>query len=160
MANVATSTATNVLYQARCKASAHNEFLCSREGAADIMGIDRGRLYRIETGIADPYPEEILLMTDLYADPKLANWYCREKCPLGGEVPVIEDQTIEKLTIRALASLRKTDGVKDLLLDIMADGMITMDELPALQEIIATLDELNEINQNLKNWTAQFKKET
>ena len=158
MANVASSTATNVLFMARCRASSHNEALGSRESAADIMGMDRGRLYRIETGIADPHPEEILLMADLYGDPKLMNWYCREKCPLGGDVPLIEDQTIEKLTVRALASLRKSEGVKDMLLDIMGDGIITDDELPALHEIIATLDELNEINQNLKNWTAQYQK--
>ena len=159
MANVASSTATNVLFMARCRASAHNDALGSRESAADIMGIDRGRLYRIETGIADPYPDEILLMADLYGDPKLMNWYCREKCPLGGEVPVVEDQTIEKLTLRALVSLRKTDSVKNMLLDLMADGVISEDEIPDLQEIIATLDELNEINQNLKNWTAQYKKQ-
>lgn len=158
MANVASSTASNVLFMARCRASAHNDALGSRESAADIMGMDRGRLYRIETGIADPHPEEILLMADLYGDPKLMNWYCREKCPLGGDVPLIEDQTIEKLTVRALASLRKSEGVKDILLDIMGDGIITDDELPALHEIIATLDELNEINQNLKNWTAQYQK--
>ena len=149
MANVASSTATNVLFMARCRASSHNDALGSRESAADIMGIDRGRLYRIETGIADPYPEEVLLMADLYGDPKLMNWYCREKCPLGGEVPV---------TLRALVSLRKTDSVKNMLLDIMADGVVSEDELPDLQEIIATLDELNEINQNLKNWTAQYQK--
>lgn len=159
MANVASSTATNVLFMARCRASSHNEALGSRESAADIMGMDRGRLYRIETGIADPHPEEILLMADLYGDPKLMNWYCREKCPLGGDVPLIEDQTIEKLTVRALASLRKSEGVKDMLLDIMGDGIITDDELPALHEIIATLDELNEINQNLKNWTSQYQKQ-
>ena len=159
MANVASSTATNVLFMARCRASSHNEALGSRESAADIMGMDRGRLYRIETGIADPHPEEILLMADVYGDPKLMNWYCREKCPLGGDVPLIEDQTIEKLTVRALASLRKSEGVKDMLLDIMGDGIITDDELPALHEIIATLDELNEINQNLKNWTSQYQKQ-
>ena len=159
MANVASSTATNVLFMARCRASSHNEALGSRESAADIMGMDRGRLYRSETGIADPHPEEILLMADLYGDPKLMNWYCREKCPLGGDVPLIEDQTIEKLTVRALASLRKSEGVKDMLLDIMGDGIITDDELPALHEIIATLDELNEINQNLKNWTSQYQKQ-
>ena len=61
MANIAAKTSSNVFYKARCAASAHNEQLSSREGAADIMSIDRGRLYRIESGIANPYPEEIHL---------------------------------------------------------------------------------------------------
>ncbi len=48
MANIAAKTASNIFYLARCNASTHNEQLSSREGAADIMSIDRGRLYRIE----------------------------------------------------------------------------------------------------------------
>lgn len=45
MANIAEKTSSNMFYQARYKASTHNEQLSSREGAADIMSIDRGRLY-------------------------------------------------------------------------------------------------------------------
>lgn len=47
MSNVTAKTAANVFYQARCSASSHNDQLSSREGAADLMSIDRGRLYRI-----------------------------------------------------------------------------------------------------------------
>ena len=66
MSNVAASTSSNIFYQARCKASTHNEQLRSRESAADYMLIDRGRLYRIESGLTNPYPEEVVLMADLY----------------------------------------------------------------------------------------------
>lgn len=62
MANVTAKTSSNIFYKARCEAATHNEQLSSREGAADYMSIDRGRLYRIESGIAIPYPEEIRLM--------------------------------------------------------------------------------------------------
>ena len=64
-----------LFYKARCEAAKHNEPLSSREGAADMMSIDRGRLYRIESGIANPYPEEIHLMSDLYNAPELENYY-------------------------------------------------------------------------------------
>lgn len=63
MANVTAKTSSNIFYKARCEAATHNEQLSSREGAADYMSIDRGRLYRIESGIAVPYPEEIRLIT-------------------------------------------------------------------------------------------------
>lgn len=66
MSNITAKTSSNVFYIARCEAAKHNEQLRSREGAADIMSIDRGRLYRIESGIANPYPDEIHLMADLY----------------------------------------------------------------------------------------------
>ncbi len=65
MANLTAKTSSNIFYKARCEAATHNEQLSSREGAADYMSIDRGRLYRIESGIAVPYPEEIRLMADL-----------------------------------------------------------------------------------------------
>ncbi len=81
MANIAAKTSSNVFYKARCAAAAHNEQLSSREGAADIMSIDRGRLYRIESGITNPYPEEIRLMADLYNAPELENYYCTNICP-------------------------------------------------------------------------------
>ena len=51
MANVTAKTSSNIFYKARCEAATHNEQLSSREGAADYMSIDRGRLYRIESGI-------------------------------------------------------------------------------------------------------------
>ena len=59
MSNITAQTSSNAFYQARIAASKHNEQLSSREGAADIMSIDRGRLYRIESGIVKPYPEEV-----------------------------------------------------------------------------------------------------
>ena len=74
MSNLTANTKSNVFYKARCEAATHNEQLSSREGAADIMSIDRGRLYRIESGIANPYPEEIHLMADLYNAPELKNY--------------------------------------------------------------------------------------
>lgn len=57
MANITDETANSVFYKTRIAASRNNEQLSSREGAADILSIDRGRLYRIEKGVADPYPE-------------------------------------------------------------------------------------------------------
>lgn len=153
MANIATKTSSNIFYKARCDASAHNEQLSSREGAADIISIDRGRLYRIERGTANPYPEEVLLMADLYNAPELRNLYCREICPLGGDVPVLELEDLDHLTIKAMASLRKVAETKELLLDITEDGVISEDEKPSLERVIKTLDEISAIAQSLKVWT-------
>lgn len=41
---------------------------------------------------------------------------------------------------------------KESLLDITADGIISEEEKPELKKIIQTLDEVNGITQNLKNW--------
>lgn len=152
MPNINTSTASNVLFLARYKAAKTEDVLGSRESAADVLKIDRGRMYRIEKGIANPYPEEIESMATLYDAPELRKWYCRECCPLGKDAPVVTDQGIDRLTVRALSLLRKMDGIKSMLLDIMDDGVVSEEEKPELQQIVAALDELTEVNENLKIW--------
>lgn len=152
MANIAAKTSSNVFYKARFAASAHNEQLSSREGAADIMSIDRGRLYRIESGIANPYPEEIRLMADLYNAPELENYYCTNICPLGGEMPKADLADLDRISIRALSTFRKIGETKELLLDITEDGVISEDEKGDLNKVLENLEELEQIAQSLKLW--------
>lgn len=152
MSNVAAKTAANIFYQARCEASTHNEQLSSREGAADIMSIDRGRLYRIESGIANPYPEEVHLMADLYTLPELENHYCTSMCPLGSDIPQVSIETLDRISIRALDAFRKVKDIKELLMDIVADGVVDESEEADMERIIETLNELEQVAQSLKIW--------
>ena len=152
MSNITATTRSNVFYKARCEAATHNEQLSSREGAADIMSIDRGRLYRIESGIANPYPEEIHLMADLYNAPELENYYCTNICPLGGEMPKADLADLDRISIRALSTFRKIGETKELLLDITEDGIISEDEKGDLNKVLENLEELEQIAQSLKLW--------
>lgn len=152
MSNVAAKTASNIFYQARCKASTHNEQLSSREGAADFMSIDRGRLYRIESGVTYPYPEEVHLMADLYNAPELRNYYCTEICPLGECVAKADVTNLDRITIMAMASFEKTDETKQKLLKIVADGVVSEDEKNEMLAVVQNLGELEGVAQNLKNW--------
>lgn len=152
MANLTAKTSSNIFYKARCEAATHNEQLSSREGAADYMSIDRGRLYRIESGIAVPYPEEIRLMADLYNAPELENYYCRTMCPLGSEIPKAELADMDRITIRTLSTFRKFGETKEMLLDITEDGVIDENEKPQLEEILKNLEEVEEIAQSMKLW--------
>lgn len=153
MANIAASTRSNVFYKARCAASTHNEQLSSREGAADLMSIDRGRLYRIESGVANPYPEEIHLMADLYNAPELRNYYCTEMCPLGECVAKADVTDLDRITVMAMSSFEKTEDTRQTLLKIVADGVVSEDEKGEMLAVVKNLGELEEIAQNLKNWT-------
>lgn len=152
MANITAKTSTNVFYKARCKAAKHNDSLSSREGAADIMSIDRGRLYRIESGIANPYPEEIRLMADLYNAPELENYYCTNMCPLGGDMPKADIATLDRISVRALSTFRKLGDTKEMLLDVAADGIIDESEKADMQKILENLEELEQVAQSLKLW--------
>lgn len=152
MANITAKTSSNIFYKARLAASSHNEQLSSREGAADIMSIDRGRLYRIESGIANPYPEEIHLMEDLYNAPELENYYCTNICPLGDGIPKVDIASLDRITVKALSTFRKLGETKELLLDITEDGVIDESEKQELERILETLDELEQVAQSLKLW--------
>ena len=152
MSKFATKAANNMFCQARYEAAEAMKCLSSREGAAEEIGIDRTRLARIELGSVVPYQEEVLLMADCYNAPELKGNYCRELCPLGKNMPKIECCELDRISLRALSSFRKINEAKDLLLDITADGMVDEDEKQDLNKIVATLDEVNEITQNLKNW--------
>lgn len=152
MANVTAKTSSNIFYKARCEAATHNEQLSSREGAADYMSIDRGRLYRIESGIAVPYPEEIRLMADLYNAPELENYFCRMMCPLGCEMPKAELANLDRITVRTLSVFRKIGKTKEMLLDITEDGVIDESEKPELDEVVKNLEEVEEIAQSMRLW--------
>lgn len=152
MANVTAKTSSNKFYKARCEAATHNEQLSSREGAADIMSIDRGRLYRIESGIANPYPEEIRLMADLYNAPELENHYCTNICPLGRDMPKADLADLDRISIRALSTFRKIGETKEILLDITADGVIDESEKADMEKILENLEELEQVAQSLKLW--------
>ncbi len=152
MSNITAETSSNAFYQARCAASAHNEQLRSREGAADIMSIDRGRLYRIEKGLINPYPEEVHLMADLYNAPELRNYYCTGMCPLGCEMPKADVTNLDRITVQAIASFRRLNVTEEILLDITEDGVITEDEKPDMQKVLENLEELEAVTQNLRIW--------
>ena len=56
----------------------------SREKASELLGsIAYSRLVRIESGEVSPYPEEIIIMSEVYSEPNLPNIFCANECPLG-----------------------------------------------------------------------------
>ena len=58
MGKKATKAADNMYYLARSEAAEQNPAFSSREKAAEIIGIDRTRLARIELDTISPYPED------------------------------------------------------------------------------------------------------
>lgn len=153
MARKATKAVDNRYYLARMDAAKCNDSLNSREGASEAIGIDRTRLARIELGSLDPYPEEVLLMSDTYNSPELCNHYCSEQCPLGSRTTVpIEVAELDRLTLQVLLAFQRIGYIKETLIEIAADGVITKDEESKLNEIIDALDMISSNAQSLKLW--------
>lgn len=153
MSKTPTKAAGNVFCEARMAAKAWNDKLASREGAAEVLGIDRTRLARIELGSLSPYPEEVLLMADGYNAPELLNCYCCDVCPIGcRNQQKLELADLDRLTVKLLAAFRKGADIKDSLLEITEDGIISEDEKPELAEVITYLDGISKAAGELKLW--------
>lgn len=159
MSKKATKAADNIYYKARMEAAATNDKLNSREGAAEIIGIDRTRLARIELDSICAYPEEVLIMADAYNAPELENYFCCEQCPIGKHsMPHIELVEIDRLTIGILSSLKNVTFIKEELIEIVADGVITEDEKPKLEHILDSLEKISVEAQTLKLWAEKYLK--
>ena len=145
-----TKAADNIYCRCRKEAAKYNDKLNSRDGAAELLGISASTLADYELGIIPA--DAILRMADLYNAPELRNHYCKYSCPLGQDVPLVDTESLDRIAVRALASLKKVQESKENLLDVVADGVISEDEKPILQDILSNLDELTAVSQNLKVW--------
>ncbi|MDK2811079.1 MAG: hypothetical protein PWR27_1788 [Petroclostridium sp.] len=149
-----TKAMDNIYCRCRKEAAKYNDKLNSREGAAELLGVSVSSLADYELGNTKVVPvDKVVLMADLYNAPEIKNYYCTNECPIGrNTVPKLEIEELDRLTIKVLSSLRFIDDIKDKLIDIAADGVITEHEKPALEEILRALDQIAVYSQELRLW--------
>lgn len=153
MAKRATKAVENNFYKARMAAATCNDSLNSREGAAELLGIDRTRLARIELGSLNPYPEEVLLMSDAYNAPELNNYYCSKMCPLGRHtVPAAELLHLDRLTIKILSALGSAEFIQKTILEVVKDGTVTENEQQQVNDVLAALENISKAATEMKLW--------
>ena len=153
MGKKATKAADNMYYIARYEAAKENEDFTSREKAAEIIGIDRTRLARIELDTIVPYPEEVLAMSRTYNCPELCNSYCARECSIGKiSVKEVTIDDFDRLALKVLGSLKDIDDLRMSLIAISEDGVITEGERPAFNEILDSLDKISTNAKALKLW--------
>lgn len=142
----ATKAAGNVYYKARIEAAKWNDRLCSREGAAEALGVSVDTVKNIELGLHKCVPVDlVVLMSDLYNAPYLLSLYCKKECPIGCNYPIATAMTpVERTTLKLINLLDpgKLEDVKRELISIAEDGEITEDEIPSLKEILDYADKL------------------
>ncbi len=148
-----TKARDNVFCKARLEAAKYNDKLRSRSGAAEALGYaSESTISDWELGISIPAPEVVLKMSDLYNAPELENYYCTNMCPLGCNMPKVDLEALDRISLRALSTFRKVEETRELLLDITADGVIAEDEKADLQKVLCNLEELEQIAQSMKLW--------
>ena len=153
MGKKATKAADNMYYLARCEAANTNEDFSSRESAAEITGIDRTRLARIELDTINPYPEEVLAMSRAYNTPELCNSYCARECPIGKtSVKEVSIDDFDRLALKVLGSLKDIDDLRMSLIAISEDGVISKNEQTAFQDILDSLEKISNNAKALQLW--------
>lgn len=154
MGRGATKACGNVWFEARIAAAKYNDQLSSRSGAAELLNLSEDAVKSAELGLYKAMPvDNAVLMADLYNAPELLNYYCLHECPIGKNRPIsAEVVSIDRATIKLLRRLQSgvlTD-LRDKLLEISEDGVISDDELPILQEIVDNLDGISRAASELK----------
>lgn len=153
MGKKATKAADNMYYLARCEAAGNNSDFSSREKAAELIGMDRTRLARIELDTIAPYPEEVKAMAEAYNVPELCNSYCARECPIGrNNVQEVTIDDFDRLALKVLGSLKDIDTLRASLIAISEDGVIEENERPAFQKILDSLQKISNNANALRIW--------
>lgn len=151
MPRTATKAADNVFYKTRMEAAKWNEKLSSREGAAEVTGLDRTRLASIELETVTPYPEDVLMLADTYNAPELMNHFCSCICPLGRQtVETLEVKGLALATLQLLSSAQSFQSVINDLVSVTDDGVIDESEKQTMANILETLGETSKKIEELK----------
>lgn len=139
----------NVYFKARKEAAMYNPKLYSREGAAEMLGVSVSTLADYELGNTKVVPvDKVMLMADLYNCPELRNGYCKYECPIGKSLPVAtEIKSLEGIALRLLRTFNVNAivSMKENLIDITADGMISDEEYSSLSVIREQLRDLQTV---------------
>lgn len=145
---------TNVYFKARKKAAEYNERLYSREGAAELLGISVSTLADYELGNTKVVPvDKVVLMADLYNAPELITGYCMRECPVHGFLPLAtEEKSIQGIALRLLKGFNEDElkAMKEDLIEITEDGVISCEEIPKLKQILDRLERMAEIISEMK----------
>ncbi len=85
--------------------------------------------------------------------PELCNSYCAKECPIGkGNVTEVHMDDLDRLSLRLLGSLQDIDILKDSLIEISEDGIVSIDEQDKFNEIIDALEKISNNAKALQLW--------
>ena len=163
MGRDASKAAGNVWYEARMNAAKYDDRLRSREGAAERLGMSVSSVADTELGLTKFMPvDKAVLMADAYNAPHLLNYYCINDCPIGCRRPMSDQNLdIDRVTVKLLKSLRvsQLEQVKEILLEIAEDGVISDDEIPELRKVMDYLNEVSKVLSELQTISKRVLKE-
>lgn len=127
------------------------------EASRSNQPIQPERLERIENGKFSITPDEVLLLSEIYGEPTLCNYYCSNECPIGQKyVPEIKVKDLTQIVLEMLSSLNSMKKSQERLIEITADGVIADDEIKDFVFIQKELERISITVETLQLWVEQM----
>ncbi len=95
----------------------------------------------------------VRIVADLYNAPELITGYCMRECPVHGFLPLAtEEKGVQGITLRLLRRFDEDElkEMKEDLIEITEDGIISSEEFPKLKAILEKLEKIAEIISEMK----------
>jgi len=126
----------------------------TRAQASEEMDyITESRIEKIENGVTQAQPSDVVAMARVYKKPELCNYYCVNECEIGQKmVPEIRISSLSEIVLGLLSSMNALDAHKNRLIDITMDGKIDPSELHDFAKIKLGLDRLAITIEGLRLW--------
>ncbi len=124
----------------------------TQESASELLSISVESIRAYESGRTAVPCEMIVSMANVYGAPQLLNHYCANECPIGQArgMQTINNRSIEQMAVTLISAFRNAESTKNKLLDVVEDGVITRDEISALNEVVDELSTYAKLREELK----------
>lgn len=138
--------------------TARNKTGLSREAAAERLDLGNKTLYSYEYSQTIVPPETALRMQDVYRDPTFTARYCSDYCPIGQVYAhaVSKDANLCGAVLGLLKEQNDFAKVRDSLIEIAADGVITPEEMPEFKGIVEELLDMERRLEEIKMVAAAY----
>ena len=130
----------------------------SREYASEMIGVEPETLGRYERGEVKPSMDKVANMCRVYNMPSLAWWYVKYETALGTFFPAAPSIKSEgDMGFQTVLAKDEAERFEQIGKKILADGVITKDELPDLDEYIRTGDSLTSRTTQATNFAKKIR---
>ncbi len=148
--------ADTVYKEIRKKHNLTRDDVCDEASLLDNL-LTPERLERIENGKFPINPDEVMLLSRIYAEPTLCNHYCSKECPIGEKyVPEIKVKDLTQIVLEMLSSLNSMKKNQERLIEITADGVIEDDEIKDFVFIQKELERISITVETLQLWVEKM----